>query len=93
MDMHPRDSKRGGAWCGAYREHHFDKEGNEVAPLVNNVCNFTRPTGDKPALLSIDEVSTMFHEFGHALDGLFSEQSYTTSNIAWDFVELPSQIN
>src|SRR6056297_1580999 len=92
MDMHPRASKRGGAWCGQFREHHFTKDGKEVAPLVNNVTNFTRPSGDQPALLSIDEVHTMFHEFGHALDGLFSETSYTTSNIAWDFVELPSQI-
>jgi peptidyl-dipeptidase Dcp len=93
MDMHPRASKRGGAWCGSYREHHFDKEGKEVAPLVNNVLNVTRPTDDKPALLSIDEVETMFHEFGHALDGLFSETSYNAGYIAWDFVELPSQIN
>ena len=93
MDMHPRESKRGGAWCGAYREHHFTKDGQEVIPLVNNVCNLTRPTKDKPALLSVDEVETMFHEFGHGLDGLFSETSYNESNIAWDFVELPSQIN
>ena len=92
MDMHPRASKRGGAWCGEFREHHYTKDGKEVAPLINNVTNFTRPSGDQPALLSIDEVETMFHEFGHALDGLFSETSYTTSNIAWDFVELPSQI-
>ncbi|MEA2105199.1 MAG: M3 family metallopeptidase [Bacteroidota bacterium] len=92
MDMHPRASKRGGAWCGEFREHHYTKDGKEVAPLINNVTNFTRPNGDQPALLSIDEVETMFHEFGHALDGLFSETSYTTSNIAWDFVELPSQI-
>ena len=92
MDMHPRASKRGGAWCGGFREHHFTKDGKEVAPLVNNVTNFTRPSGDQPALLRIDEVHTMFHEFGHALDGLFSETSYTSSNIAWDFVELPSQI-
>jgi peptidyl-dipeptidase Dcp len=92
MDMHPRASKRGGAWCGGFSEHHFTKDGKEVAPLVNNVTNFTRPSGEQPALLSIDEVETMFHEFGHALDGFFSETSYTTSNIAWDFVELPSQI-
>jgi peptidyl-dipeptidase Dcp len=91
-DMHPRDSKRGGAWCGGYQGHHFTKEGKEITPLVNNVCNFTRPSGDKPALLSVDEVSTMFHEFGHALDGMFSETSYESSSIAWDFVELPSQI-
>ena len=92
MDMHPRASKRGGAWCGGFQDHYFTKEGKEVTPLVNNVCNFTRPSGDMPALLSVDEVSTMFHEFGHALDGLFSETSYSAGNIAWDFVELPSQI-
>jgi peptidyl-dipeptidase Dcp len=92
MDMHPRASKRGGAWCGSYQDHSFTKEGKEITPLVNNVCNFTRPIGDTPALLSADEVSTMFHEFGHGLDGLFSETSYNESSIAWDFVELPSQI-
>ena len=92
MDMHPRASKRGGAWCGGFRDHYYTKDGEEIKPLVTNVTNFTRPSGDSPALLSVDEVETMFHEFGHALDGLFSETSYTTSNIAWDFVELPSQI-
>jgi peptidyl-dipeptidase Dcp len=92
MDMHPRASKRGGAWCGGFQEHQFTKDGKEITPLVTNVCNFTRPSGDMPALLSVDEVSTMFHEFGHALDGMFSETSYSSSSIAWDFVELPSQI-
>ena len=92
MDMHPRASKRGGAWCGGFRDHYYTKDGEEIKPLVTNVTNFTRPSGDSPALLSVDEVETMFHEFGHALDGLFSETSYKTSNIAWDFVELPSQI-
>ncbi len=92
MDMHPRASKSGGAWCGSYQDHAFTKEGKEITPLVNNVCNFTRPIGDTPALLSADEVSTMFHEFGHGLDGLFSETSYNEISIAWDFVELPSQI-
>ncbi len=92
-DYFPRSSKRGGAWCGAYRDHHISKDGKEIYPLVNNVCNVTPPSSDKPALLSADEVSTMFHEFGHALDGLLSETSYSQSYIAWDFVELPSQIN
>lgn len=91
MDFHPRESKRGGAWCGGYRDHEV-KNGEEIKPVVTVVCNFTKPTADKPALISIDEVSTLFHEFGHALDGLFSETSYSTSYIAWDFVELPSQI-
>ena len=92
MDMHPRASKRGGAWCSSYIDHQYTKDGKEVTPLITNTCNFTRPTGDKPALLSIDEVETMFHEFGHGLDWMFSEVSYTATNVAWDFVELPSQI-
>ncbi|MFO7828850.1 MAG: M3 family metallopeptidase [Bacteroidales bacterium] len=92
MDMHPRASKRGGAWCGGFRDHYYTQDGEEKTPLVTNVCNFTRPSGDSPALLSADEVSTMFHEFGHGLDGLFSESSYQAGSIAWDFVELPSQI-
>jgi len=91
-DFHPRASKRGGAWCGGFREHSISKEGKEIYPLVSMVCNFTRPSGETPALLSVDEVQTLFHEFGHALDGLFAKTSYTTSDIAWDFVELPSQI-
>ncbi len=91
MDMHPRASKRGGAWCSGFRDRYI-KDGKEITPLVTNVCNFTRPTGDTPALLSADEVSTMFHEFGHALDGMFAESSYPNGYIAWDFVELPSQI-
>jgi len=60
--------------------------------LVSMVCNFTRPSGETPALLSVDEVSTLFHEFGHALDGLFAKTSYPAGDVAWDFVELPSQI-
>ncbi len=92
MDMHPRASKRGGAWCSGFQDHYITKDGKEITPLVTNVCNFTRPTGDTPALLSADEVSTMFHEFGHALDGMFAESSYPNGYIAWDFVELPSQI-
>lgn len=91
MDWHPRASKRGGAWCGSYRDHKILK-GSEVYPLVTVVCNFTKPTEDTPSLLSIDEASTLFHEFGHALDGLFSQTTYSANFIAWDFVELPSQI-
>ena len=91
-DFHPRPSKQGGAWCGGFREHSISKEGKEIYPLVTLVCNFTRPSGDTPALLSVDEVETLFHEFGHALDGLFAKTSYPASDIAWDFVELPSQI-
>lgn len=91
MDFHPRESKRGGAWCGSYRDHKI-LDGKEIFPLVTVVCNFTKPTEDTPSLLSMDEVSTLFHEFGHALDGLFSQTSYNSNYIAWDFVELPSQI-
>jgi peptidyl-dipeptidase Dcp len=91
MDYHPRASKRGGAWCGSYRDHKIYK-GKEISPLVTIVCNFTKPTENTPSLLSIDEATTLFHEFGHALDGLFSTKSYASSYIAWDFVELPAQI-
>ncbi|OFX89530.1 MAG: peptidase M3 [Bacteroidetes bacterium GWF2_33_16] len=91
-DFHPRPSKRGGAWCGGFRDHSISKEGVEIKPLVTLVCNFTRPSGETPALLSADEVETLFHEFGHALDGLFSKTSYSAGDVAWDFVELPSQI-
>ena len=91
MDFHPRDSKRQGAWCGGYRDYHME-EGKPVRPVVTVVCNFTRATGDTPSLLSMDEASTLFHEFGHALDGLLAKNTYEMSYIAWDFVELPSQI-
>ncbi|MDX9725874.1 MAG: M3 family metallopeptidase [Bacteroidales bacterium] len=91
MDFHPRESKRQGAWCGGYRNHHL-VDGKPVTPVVTVVCNFTRPTGDLPALLNLEEVETLFHEFGHALEGLFCKNSYNLSYIAWDFVELPSQI-
>jgi len=91
MDFHPRESKRQGAWCGGYRNHHV-VEGKEVAPVVTLVCNFTRPSGELPALLNLEEVETLFHEFGHALEGLFCKNTYNMSYIAWDFVELPSQI-
>lgn len=91
MDFHPRESKRQGAWCGGYRNHHV-VDGKPVAPVVTLVCNFTPPSGELPALLNLEEVETLFHEFGHALEGLFSKNAYNTSYIAWDFVELPSQI-
>lgn len=92
MDFHPRSSKRGGAWCGRYRGHQVNAEGKEIQPVSTVVCNFTKPTENKPALLSMDEVETLFHEFGHALDGLFAENSYPETFVARDFVELPSQI-
>jgi len=92
MDFHPRASKNGGAWCGSYRRHYETPEGKEIAPVKTVVCNFTTPTENKPALLSMDEVETLFHEFGHALDGLFADNTYPRTFVARDFVELPSQI-
>lgn len=91
MDFHPRDSKRGGAWSGGFRRSYYE-EGKRVPPVATIVCNFTRPTADTPSLLSDDEVSTYFHEFGHALATLFSESRYRSRTIARDSVELPSQI-
>ncbi|MCD4737598.1 MAG: M3 family metallopeptidase [Bacteroidales bacterium] len=91
LDFHPRESKRQGAWCGTYRSHRI-LDGEEITPVVTMVMNFTAPSGDLPSLLSMDEASTLFHEFGHALDALFSKTTYGSSYIAWDFVELPSQI-
>jgi peptidyl-dipeptidase Dcp len=94
MDFHPRASKRGGAWMTNYREQTYDKSG-KVDPVVSIVLNFSKPTKDQPALLTIDEVETFFHEFGHALHGLFSDCHYlgiAGTNVSRDFVELPSQI-
>ena len=73
MDFYPRESKSQGAWCGTYRDHRV-LEGKEVTPVVTIVCNFTPPAGDAPALLSMEEVLTLFHEFGHGLQALFSEK-------------------
>jgi peptidyl-dipeptidase Dcp len=91
MDFFPRDSKRGGAWTGGLRNTWYQK-GQRILPLVTVTCNFTKPTGDTPSLLSIDEVSTFFHEFGHALNALLADNHYRATNIPWDAVELPSQI-
>ncbi len=92
MDYFPRASKRGGAWCGTYRSQTY-KDSVRVAPVVTIVCNFTKPSGGQPALLSPDEASTMFHEFGHALHNLFKDvHYYGVSGVPRDFVELPSQI-
>jgi peptidyl-dipeptidase Dcp len=94
IDLHPRANKRGGAWSSGYRIHYINKDGKEITPVIVNVCNFTRPAGDSPALLTFDEVETFFHEFGHALHSLFSKCSYRTiAGVPRDFVELPSQIN
>lgn len=92
MDFHPRESKRGGAWCGSFVEQSY-KDGKRVLPVTSIVCNFTRPTSSTPALLSLDEVETFFHEFGHALHNLFADVKYRgLSGVEGDFVELPSQI-
>jgi peptidyl-dipeptidase Dcp len=94
MDFHPRASKRGGAWMGAYRKQYI-KDGENITPVITTVFNFSKPTGGKPALLSFEEVSTMFHEMGHALHGLFSDCTYESisgTDVPQDFVELPSSI-
>jgi peptidyl-dipeptidase Dcp len=91
MDFHPRTSKRGGAWCGTYRSQ-SRRYGTEIEPVVNLVCNFSKPIGNNPALITLEEVSTLFHEFGHALDNLLSDITYGTTFRTPDFSELPSQI-
>ncbi|MCQ2156590.1 MAG: M3 family metallopeptidase, partial [Bacteroidales bacterium] len=95
-DYFPRDSKRGGAWMTNFCEQYKDEAGNNIRPVIVNVGNFNKPDGDKPALLNIDQVETMFHEFGHALHGLLSQCRYkgtSGTSVKRDFVELPSQIN
>ena len=95
-DYFPRESKRGGAWMNNIREQYVTADGQMVRPIIVNVGNFNKPTADTPSLLSLDNVETMFHEFGHALHGLLSQCHYTTvsgTSVARDFVELPSQIN
>ena len=91
MDFHPRPSKRSGAWSGGFRRAYYEK-GVRVPPVSTITCNFTKPTGDTPALLSTDEVETFFHEFGHSLATLFSQGRYRGRTVARDSVELPSQI-
>ena len=92
MDFHPRAGKRVGAWCGRFRSQAYEN-GKKIYPIVTIVTNFTRPTGDAPALLTWDEVTTMFHEFGHGLAGLFTDGKYdrTAGNFPRDMGELPSQ--
>lgn len=96
MDFHPRASKRSGAWMTEFRGQHRDrKTGENVMPIIQVVCNFTKPTADKPSLLNLDESETLFHEFGHALHGLLSNCTYPSiagTNVPRDFVELPSQV-
>ncbi len=93
-DYFPRASKRAGAWMGEFRRQ-FKKDGKIVTPIIYNVGNFSKPSGDKPALLSVDEVHTLFHEFGHALHGLLSNCTYesiSATETPRDFVEFPSQV-
>lgn len=94
MDFHPRESKRGGAWMSSYRKQYV-KNGEKISPVITIVCNFTKPTASQPSLLTFDETSTFFHEFGHALHGLLSNSTYYSlsgTSVPRDFVELPSQI-
>ncbi|MGB7528485.1 M3 family metallopeptidase [Sphingobacterium cellulitidis] len=93
-DFFPRESKRSGAWMTSYRSQ-SRQNGKRIAPVISIVCNFTKPVGDNPALLTFDEATTLFHEFGHALHGLFSNVKYRSlagTSVPRDFVELPSQI-
>ena len=94
-DFHPRAGKRSGAWMTSYKEQWKDAQGNDSRPHISVVMNFTKPTADKPALLSFGEVNTFLHEFGHALHGILADSRYRSlsgTNVYWDFVELPSQI-
>ena len=93
-DYFPRESKHAGAWMDAFRKQ-YKKNKEMIYPVIYNVGNFSKPTGDKPALLSIDEVKTLFHEFGHALHGLLSNCTYeliSGTDTPRDFVEFPSQV-
>lgn len=93
-DYFPRAGKRSGAWMNSYRKQ-SNLDGKFITPIIVNVCNFTKPTGDKPALLSLDQVNTLFHEFGHALHGMLSNCKYHSQSgtaVPRDFVEFPSQV-
>ncbi len=93
-DFFPRKSKRNGAWMTSYRNQKI-RNGEDIRPHISIVCNFTKPTGTKPSLLTFQEVTTLFHEFGHALHGMLAQGTYGSlsgTNVYWDFVELPSQL-
>jgi Zn-dependent oligopeptidase len=93
-DFHPRPGKRGGAWMTSYKPQQI-KNGVNDRPHVSIVCNFTKPTASLPSLLTFNEVTTLFHEFGHALHGMLANTTYkglSGTNVFWDFVELPSQV-
>ena len=94
VDYFARESKRGGAWMEDVRRQ-WKADGENIRPIVTNTCNFSKPSEGQPALLSLDEASTLFHEFGHALHGLLSDVTYSSlsgTNVAQDFVEMPSQM-
>ena len=94
-DFFPRAGKRNGAWMTSYKEQYRDEQGNDSRPHISIVCNFTRPTDTAPSLLTFNELTTLFHEFGHALHGMLSKVTYPSlsgTNVSRDFVELPSQL-
>jgi len=93
-DFHPRAGKRSGAWMTSFKSQYVEN-GNNERPHISNVCNFTKPTASKPSLLTFNEVTTLFHEFGHGLHGMLADTIYPSlsgTSVYWDFVELPSQI-
>ena len=93
VDYHPRKGKRAGAWMTSFKNQ-YKKNGENSRPHVSVVCNFTKPTADTPSLLTFQEVTTLFHEFGHALHGILADTQYPNlsgTSVKWDFVELPSQ--
>lgn len=93
-DFFPRKGKRNGAWMTSFKNQ-WKKQNTNSRPHISIVCNFTRPTSDKPSLLTFQEVTTLFHEFGHALHGMLANTTYPSlsgTNVYWDFVELPSQL-
>ncbi len=93
-DFHPRAGKRGGAWMTSYKSQ-YRKDKENIRPHISNVCNFTKPTESKPSLLTFNEVTTLFHEFGHGLHGMLANTIYPSlsgTSVYWDFVELPSQV-
>lgn len=94
-DFFPRPGKRDGAWMTSYRAQHINEKGEQVRPHISIVCNFTKPTAKTPSLLTFREVTTLFHEFGHALHGMLANSTFESlsgTSVYWDFVELPSQV-
>ncbi len=93
-DFFPRKGKRNGAWMTSFKGQWYE-DGKNIRPHVSNVCNFTKPTSTRPSLLTFNEVTTLFHEFGHALHGMLADTKYrglSGTSVSWDFVELPSQV-